>query len=40
MMDKLKLLPMLDEVGGFFPKTIDGKAPARKSSATATTSTS
>ncbi len=25
-MDKLKMLPMLAEVGGFFPKTLDGQA--------------
>ena len=26
LMDKLKMLPMLAEVGSFFPKTLDGKA--------------
>ncbi|MGA7156392.1 MAG: UbiD family decarboxylase [Acidobacteriaceae bacterium] len=31
IMDKLKLLPMLAEVGGFFPKTIDArKAPCKE----------
>jgi 4-hydroxy-3-polyprenylbenzoate decarboxylase len=25
LMDKLKMLPMLAEIGGFFPKTIEGK---------------
>jgi 4-hydroxy-3-polyprenylbenzoate decarboxylase len=31
MMDKLKMLPMLAEVGGFFPKTIDArKAPCKE----------
>jgi 4-hydroxy-3-polyprenylbenzoate decarboxylase len=31
IMDKLKLLPMLNEVGGFFPKTIDPKkAPCKE----------
>ncbi|MGD0648499.1 MAG: UbiD family decarboxylase domain-containing protein, partial [Acidobacteriaceae bacterium] len=31
IMDKLKLLPMLAEVGGFFPKTIDSKkAPCKE----------
>ena len=31
IMDKLKLLPMLNEVGGFFPKTIDAKkAPCKE----------
>ena len=31
MLDKLKLLPMLSEIGGFFPKTIDAKkAPCKE----------
>ncbi|WP_158787725.1 UbiD family decarboxylase [Granulicella sp. L46] len=31
IMDKLKLLPMLNEIGGFFPKTIDPKkAPCKE----------
>jgi 4-hydroxy-3-polyprenylbenzoate decarboxylase len=31
MLDKLKLLPMLAEVGGFFPKTVDAKkAPCKE----------
>jgi 4-hydroxy-3-polyprenylbenzoate decarboxylase len=31
LMDKLKMLPMLAEVGGFFPKTIDAKrAPCKE----------